>query len=437
MTIRQAVAIPILSVVLLCILITSCEKDSENAPVGEDWMDLDTQVYYIDTLTVNATTFKFDSIAVSGTDRLLIGAYTDPVFGFTKSKSYAQFTNSIYTLDSDAVFDSIALILNYDNYFYNDTIPVQKINVYEIIKDVEPDDDADSYYNTTRITVNTTPIASKSFIAKPKKDDSLHVTLNNIFGKTLFENLRDNKINNSDEFLKAYQGILIEPDNNNTAILGFLKSSFIRIYYTDKDELETEVSTFDMLFNTTNSFHNVSNTVEGTVFETLTSQEIYLPSSITNNTSFMQAGTGIATRIDIPNLESLYDISGTGIIIDAYLKISLKQNSSTKNLHTNDSLNVYIIDKKSNIVSALTDTQGNTVLGLIDQEDTEFNITTYSIPVKYFLNLKLTDINGDDLFLAIYPKDYNKSVNRYILNGEGASNNIKSKLELIYAIYDK
>lgn len=434
MTLKQAILAPLYTIILIGALLTSCTKDEDSFPVGEDWINLDTQVFYIDTLTVKTSTFKFDSIAVSSTSRLLIGAYTDPVFGLTTSKTYAQITNSTYTLSSSAVYDSVALILNYDTYFYNDTIPVQKINVYELLNDIEPDEDADSYYNTTEILPNSSPIATKSFYAKPNKDDSLHVTLNNTFGKTLFENIRDNKINNTDEFLKTYRGLLIEPDANNTAILGFLKSSFVRVYYTINEELSTETSlTLDMPFDYTNSFHNITSNLKGTIFETLTEQD----STITSYNSYMQSGTGIATRIDIPNVESLYDIAGTGIIIDASLSISLKQNSNTDNLYTEDSMNVYIIDKNSDIVSALTDTQGNTVLASITNEDTEFNVTTYTIPIKYFLNLKLNDLNGDKYYLAIYPKDFNQSVNRYIFNSEAASNNLKTKIELIYAIYDK
>ena len=435
MTIKQVFGVPIF-IIVLCASFISCEKHNENFPVGEDWINLDTHVYFIDTMSIKASTFKFDSISVSSTNRLLIGAYTDAVFGLTKSKVYTQFTNSTYTLESSTTFDSIALILNYDTYFYNDTIPVQKINVYEVLNDIEPDEDATSYYNTTKISSSTTAIATKSFYAKPHKDDSLHVTLSNTFGKTLFENLRDNKINDSEDFLRVYKGLLIEPDASNTAILGFLKSSFIRIYYSDKEEITSESLTLDMPFDETNSFHNISSAIETTVLNSLTDQETYLSSNYTINNVFMQAGTGIATRIDIPNIESLYDIPGTGIIIDANLKFKLKQNSATDNLHTSDNLNVYIIDQYSDIVGALTDTQGSTVYATIESEDSEFNITTYTIPVKYFLNLKLTDLNGDKLYLAIYPNDFNQSVDRYIFNGEAASNTIKSKLELTYAIYD-
>ncbi|WP_157757589.1 DUF4270 family protein [Pseudalgibacter alginicilyticus] len=436
MTIHRAISASFLFI-LLGILFIACESTEEDFPVGEDWVNLDTKVYFIDTLSIKMSTFKFDSIAVSNTSRLLVGAYTDPVFGLTKSQSFAQLSNYSYSLSSDAVFDSIALILNYDNYFYNDTIPNQTINIYEVLDDIEPDEDATNYYNTTTITTSNTSIGTKVFSAKPKKDDSLHVTLNDTFGKTLFENIRDNKINNSDEFLRAYKGLLIKPNDNNTAILGFSTSSYLRIYYNEGSELYSESLTFDIAFNTENSFHNISNITEGTIFESLTDQETYLPSTQTSNYTYAQAGTGMATRIDIPHLENIYDIPGTGIIIDANIKFSLKQNSSTKNLHTNDSLTVYIIDEKSNAISALTTTQGETVLALIEDEDEEFNVTTYSFPVKYFLNLKLTDLNGDDYSLALYPKDFNQSINRYILNGESASNTIKSKLELTYAIYDK
>ena len=62
--------------------------------IGEDYVDSNTKVYFIDTLTVKAATFQFDSLVVSNTNRLLIGAYSDSVFGKINSKSYLLlFTN--------------------------------------------------------------------------------------------------------------------------------------------------------------------------------------------------------------------------------------------------------------------------------------------------------------------------------------------------------
>ncbi|WP_445958057.1 DUF4270 family protein [Yeosuana sp.] len=435
MIIKQVIAVPLVFFAILFLFLVSCEEDT-TLPVGEDWIDVSTKVYFIDTLTVKATTFKFDSIVVSNASRLLIGAYTDPVFGLSKSKSYVQLYNSVYSLDNDAVFDSIALILKYDNYFYNDTIPTQKFNIYRVTQKIEPDDETDAFYNTTEFTYDSTPLASESFLTYPKKEDSLHILLNNTFGKALFDDIKDNDINNSEEFLYRYKGLLIEADHSNTTILGFSYDSFLRIYYTIKDETDDVSNEFDITFNSSNSFNNISSDTQGTYFESLTDQDVYLPSYLTNNATYIQAGTGIATRIEIPYIEKINDIPGTGTILDANLKISIKQSSSTEILFTNDDLNIYIYNKNGEVLGSLTDSAGETVLGLIENESSEYNIITYSIPLKYFLDLKLSTINDDNLFLAIYSQNYNDSLDRYIFNGEKASNDLKVKLELTYAIYD-
>ncbi|MEP1490380.1 MAG: DUF4270 family protein [Algibacter sp.] len=431
MTIKQVVRMPIILLSILFLILVSCEETDTDIPIGEDWFNLDTKVYFTDSMTVNVSTFKFDSIIVSNTDRLLVGAYDDLILGHTKSKTYAQLGLYEFDIDDEAVYDSIALILNYDNYFYNDTIPTQNLSVYEVIEDIKYiDDDEDFFYNTNIFAIDETSIGTKSFIAKPKKDDSLHVTLNNTFGKRLFDKIIDNDINNSDEFLDEHKGLLIEPDDSNTAVLGFLKTSFLRIYYTIEDESDNVEGTLDIAFNSTNSFHNITPSGDS-------NQETSIPSTALNNTSVIQSGTGLSTRIDIPNVEGVYDIPGTGTIVEAYLKLSLKENSSTDLLHTRDSLNVYIIDNKGDVVNTLTDYSGETALGIIESTSDEFNEITYSIPVAYFLDLKLTEINGDELYLAIYSQDFNQSVDRYILNGEDADTSLKAKLELTYAIYDE
>uniref|UniRef100_UPI0040488FCA DUF4270 family protein n=1 Tax=Mariniflexile sp. TaxID=1979402 RepID=UPI0040488FCA len=435
MNIKQLITAPLVFFATILLFLVSCQEDT-TLPVGEDWINVSTKVYYIDTLTVKASTFKFDSIVVSNASRLLIGTYTDPVFGISKSKSYVQLYNSVYSLDNDAVFDSIALILKYDNYFYNDTIPTQKFNIYRVTQKIEPDDETDYFYNTTEFTYESTPLASESFLAYPKKEDSLHIILNNSFGKSLFDDIKNNDINNSEEFLYRYKGLLIEADNSNTTILGFSYDSFLRIYYTIKDETDDVSNEFDIKFNSSNSFNNISSDTQGTYFESLTNQDVYLPSYLTNNATYIQAGTGIATRIEIPYIEKINDIPGTGTILDANLKISIKQSSSTEILFTNDDLNIYIYNKNGEVLGSLTDTLGETVLGLIENESSEYNIITYSIPLKYFLDLKLSTINDDNLFLAIYSQNYNDSLDRYIFNGEKASNDLKAKLELTYTIYD-
>ncbi|MCL5127616.1 DUF4270 family protein [Algibacter sp. L4_22] len=417
-------------------VVISCEEDEDLVPVGEDWIKVDTKIYFIDSMTVESSTFKFDSISVSNTSRLLVGSYTDPVFGKVKAKSFMQLAYPFSSISDDAVYDSIALVLNYDNYYYNDTTQTQSIEVFNVLDDIKTDDGY--FYNTTTFDVSETSIGSRTFTPYPTKEDSIHVRISDVFGEELYEKIRDNEITTSDEFLNQYQGILVSPDENNTSVLGFSTTSSLRLYYSYDDETEAEESEIiEFSLNSTNSFHNIATDYSGTYFDTLESEETQIASTDTDDNVFTQSGTGLATRIDIPFVERINDIAGTGSILDANLKISIKQNSSTENLFTRDSLSVYLIDRKGDVYGVLTDTSSETVYAVLEDSDEEFETLTYFIPVTYFLNLKLDATYKDNLYLAIYGQDFNQSVDRYILNGEETpSDDLKLKLELTYAIYE-
>ncbi len=421
---------------MVLILCLACNRDEDiTLEIGEDFVNSDTKVYYIDTLTTLTSTFKFDSIPVASPSRFLIGSYDDPIFGNVNSKSFLQLANnSGYTIDNEAVFDSIAVILEYDNYFYNDTTTVQQFSIHEIIEDIKPDDD--TYYNTSNFDFDNTPIAIRDFIARPNEPDSLHILLNQNFGLELFNKIQENDINNNDELINEYQGLLIQPSTNNSCILGFTTNSLVRMYYSIPNESNNDERFFDFSFNITNSFNQTKSNPQGTYFENIVDVESDLPSIDTDNTSFIQSGNAIATKIDIPYIERIYDIEGSGTIINANLKISLKKNSFSDNLHTRDSLQVFILNHNSEIIAPLTNFSV-IAQATLDTENTEFGEKTYIIPIKDFLEQKLDDDTFQDLFLAIYSVNFDNSVDRYILNGEASEDDDeKVKLELTYAIYD-
>ena len=413
----------------------SCSDQDET--VGRNFINNTTKAFFIDTLTVKTSTFQFDSIGVNNTKRLLIGAYTDPVFGVTKSKVYTRFANSYYNIDETAVYDSIELILKYDGYYYNDTIPFQEFNIYRVTENIKPRSDL-NYYNTMAFEIESNPIATSVFQPKINKVDSLRIRINDDFGNLLFNEIQGNDFNDYVEFINRYKGFLIEPSESNTTVLGFSNTSYFRVYYTVPDGDDDTDVTLDLAFDTTNSFHNISSNQQNTYFSSLESQETYINSTETDNNSFIQSGTAIATKINLPFLESIREIQGTGTVLSASLTVSLKRNSSTNNLRTRDSLALSIINQRSEVVSELLQYDTSSALGLIDDvTEPEFNITRYKIPLKLFVDLKLTDPNRANYYLALYSQDFNASVDRYILNGEEADNDLKIKLELTYAVYDE
>ncbi len=429
-----------LSLFLFIFLLVSCDKKEGDfiLQIGEDYLNSTTKVYFIDTLTVKAATIQFDSLIVNNVDRLLIGAYNDPVFGKTKSRSFVQLQNSIYSIEDDAVYDSIALILKYDNYFYNDTIPNQRFKVFELLDEIKPNEDDGFYYNTMSFNSNINSIAEKDFYAEPNRNDSLNIKIDDVFGTTLFNKIKNDEINDNDEFLDDYKGLLIDADGDvSTAVLGFSKNSLLRMYYVINDGDDTSEETIDFTFNTSNTFNQTESNKVGTYFGEIADQETVLPSLETDNSCFIQSGIGLVTRIDIPYINSLNEISREGIVISAKLKFSLKRNTFSDNLHTKKSLKAYIVDGKARILYDLTLNDGTTsITTTIENDNPEFETDIYSLDIKPFISLKQTE-TYEEHFLVIYPPDFNSSVDRYVFNGENASSDLQMKLELTYAVYDE
>lgn len=418
------------------LILSSCNGDDGelSLQIGEDYINSNTKVFFIETMTVESSTIKFDSLIVSNSNRILVGAYNDPIFGTTQSKSFLQLQNSYFDINDEAVYDSIALILNYDKYFYNDTIPIQQFEVYEVLETIKPDEGY--YFNSTNFNVSNLPIAIKDFIAKPKKDDSLHISVIDTYGSTLFNKIMNNDINNIVDYHDEYKGLqIVANEAVTTSVLGFSKESFLRMYYSIPGEIESDELFLDFDVNYGNTFNQITSDKTGTYFESIEDQETVLSSLETDNSSFIQSGTGIVTRINIPHIKSLNDIQGDGVVVDAKLKFSIKQDSDSQNLFTRDSLSLFVIDRKGNVLENLL-ALGSPVFGNIVNDDPEFETDLYEVDIKPFIELKQAE-TFEEYFLAIYSQEFNESVDRYIFNGGQSSEDLKMKLELTYAIYDE
>ncbi|MBP1841188.1 DUF4270 family protein [Formosa algae] len=419
-------------------LLASCEADTTSvSDVGEDWINNGTKVFYIDTFSVETSTYKFDSLAITGNSRYIMGAYTDPILGRIEATPYFELYTDDFDIDEDAVFDSVALLLNYTDYYYNDTLSRQKFNVYKVLEEITPDDDASYFYNTTTFKTETTSIGSIDFLPTPIREDSIHFTLNNAFGKEIFEDIQDNEINNTDEFTQKYYGISIVSDASNSAVLGIATDSKLRIYYSIPDVVEDDEYYYDLTFNSSASFHNITQTTTNPDLSSLVDQSDEISSTETDNLTYIQGGSGLATRVDIPYIETINTLNGSGSIMDANLRISLKHNSNTDNLSVRDSLNVYIIDQFNDTSTQLVDYTGSVVYGLQVEDELNNDYVTYVISIKYFLDLKLNEVNPQNLILGFTCQGFNESVDRYILEGEDSDeSDLKATLELNYALYD-
>ncbi|MBQ4819430.1 DUF4270 family protein [Aquimarina sp. MMG016] len=434
---------PTIHILLILILLISCAErdDIPTLEVGQDFTDSDVRIISIDSFTVELSTYKFDSINTSSTNRILIGQYKDEIFGVTRAESYMELTSTNYSIPDDAELDSIALILNYDRYFYNDTTKISSIQVHLLKDELRPEDDV--FYNTSREVFEEIPVASKNFFPEPTDEDSLHISIPIEVGRLVFEQIQDNIINDNEELRNEFKGFSLQPaPDDDSSIIGFTinnAETYLCFFYTIPGEFGDEEETFDLGINFNETFptffNRIQSNTEGTFFENLIDQEINLSSSESNNRSYIQAGVGMVTRIQFPTIKNIFEIPGTGTILDATLRIKPPPQTFSDLRPIRDSLVVVIADQNNELGDQLFNGEG-LVFANINEEDKEFNEIAYEIPVGVYLEDELSESPENDNSIVIFNQNFNNTVDRIVLEGESSSD-FEAQLIVTYAIYDE
>ncbi|KFF06795.1 DUF4270 family protein [Flavobacterium reichenbachii] len=438
-----------LLILLFAITLFSCGTDTDAGEfvVGSDYLAANNKVVLIDTVTVDMSTINFDSLATSSQGRILIGNYNDPIFGKVKSNSYFQLSTStyaLYTTGSDTqavnyVFDSISMILKYDNYYYGDTTAVQKFDIHRLTQKVKPNTNDDSFYNNSALAYSEESLGSISFKPRPIQKDSINIRMNDAFGTALFQKLKSRELTDFDSFTEYLKGLVLVPNTtNSSSVIGFsTATSKVRLYYSkyqaDTDEISYYID-FTIL-DTSKQFNAISLDKTGTLLQNLPISSSKLVSSATSNQGFIQSGTGVACRIDFPNIKQLKYIADNGAIVDAELILKPVNNSYSAQYPLADSLAIYVGDNLNRISTSLANSAGTAVYGILNKKSDEFNENIgYSMHIGNFLQkemLKQTDARSSLIFTL---PGISKTVNRIVLGDQKHLNN-KIQLKIYYISY--
>jgi len=440
-----------LVVFFVFIVVISCDSDVDEGKfiVGSDYLSVTNKVLLLDTLTVELSTIQLDSLITSNTSRILVGNYLDPLFGNVVSESYFQLTPTSYTIedatsDTNApnyVFDSIAMILKYDRYYYGDTTKVQNLSVHQLTQKVKPvsiDNSVTSFYNKSKLKYESQSLGALAYRPRPIGRDSLNIRLSDSFGSALFLKLQKKEITDVNELIDYFKGIVIKSGSSSSnCMVGFGTSSVIRMYYSDsKSKIEEKSLYRDFAIADLNKqFNAIQSDRTGTLIENLPTSRYNLPSVNIFNQSFTQSGTGVMSRVSFPNLKQLQYIAAKGSIIKAELFIRPVKNSYSKSFPLADSLQVYTSDNLNRITSRLYGNDGNPVYGILNTKEDEFNESIgYTIPIGDFLRkevLKLTETKAS-LLLAL--PSFDKGVNRVVF-GDQSNKESKLQVKIYYITY--
>ncbi|WP_345200422.1 DUF4270 family protein [Chryseobacterium ginsengisoli] len=412
---------------LLCIsmmFLFSCEDETNTYDVGSSWIDAQSKIVMIDTLTMKMSTIMMDSTITSGKSVMMIGNIKDQTFGKVTSSSLFELNPSSYTLTSptSAVFDSVVMYLTNTDFYYGDTLKTYKLNVHPLTDRIKLNNGY--LYNKSNFNYSSNSIGSAEFYPRPNTDSSyVKIKLDQSYGQTLFNTLKNSSVTNQEYFLNFYKGLALVPSSDNNAMLRFgINSSYqvqvnkstkekvsnvVRMYYHTTSQNGTELVkyTLDLSPSTSYQYNKIQNDFTGSELANLTPKNP-IPSANLGNKTYLMAGIGVYTKVEIPYLKSLKNLYENYKIIDATLSASPVAGYYSNNFYNPSPLYYYVGDKLNHLVSNYT-SDGTTEITTTLSNSSEFqNEHTYNFSMKSYVNTILTETVNSNYNTLIYPSSY-------------------------------
>ena len=409
----------------ILIIITLTLACTEQGEIGSSINQSNVEVISLDTFTLNISTVILDSIVTSGSNQVLVGSYLDDRVGRLTSTSYFQIglpSTSLGDFRESAVLDSICLILPY-NYYSGDTTVPFTLSVHALEEAIEYGEDAFALYNTNAFAFDTNPLTSYSFSPRPNRAKSLELRLPDELGNTWLSLLIENAdiFDDLENFQDFFPGLVLTADSiNGHCTLGFraigttnddneaTSSTFIRMYYQESGEGRT----LDFpLTNSSLQFNQITNDRRNTILADLEAQKQALSSEQTENEAYIQAGVGLVTRVEIPYIDRLLELGNTSATM--YAELIIRPVNNTFDIDKLPvSLNFFSSDQINRVGSSL---EFNSRVGL----DAEFDESTfYSFDITNYILAELNqDEFTDNVFLLTLPA-FSSTVERLVL-GDG------------------
>ncbi|MBI1938584.1 MAG: DUF4270 family protein [Ignavibacteriales bacterium] len=411
---------------------TACKENSTEFTLGEKYIESQTNLTLIDTFSVSLSTVIQDTLVTSGTGSMLIGNYSDAVFGKVTCSSYSQIgiPDNSGSIDNDDVYDSLSLVISYNKYFYGDTTGSQKISVHQLTEKIKLDDN-DVITSGTEFNCDAEPIGSIIYTPQPNNTiDTLTIRISDRIGLDLFDKLKSKSefIADDESFINYFHGLVLKADDSyEGSIIGFSAADLKLVLYTSRYE-ETDVEEINYEFPLNNSvkqFNNIKHDFSSTQLNSLVEQRSEQSSDKTEGHSFLQGGVGLFVKVKFPTLPEIF-LKERGTIMKAQLLLApLKGSYDSFDLPTD------LILYKSDKLNQRTYAHSTSTLNVDELYHEE---TNYTFDITSYLTNEFADnyIDPGQGLLIMLPNDeHHKTLERLILD----SKNQNTKLKIYYLSY--
>ena len=419
---RSAIILLLLSALVLNYACT--RKEIEFGTVPENNYS---HLVYIDSVGIQQSTVITDSFETGGATSLLLGRYKDPFLGVVSARSFFQMDkpSTFQNIGTDAIYDSLVLVIKPNDYYYGDTSRVQTIYVHELARTIVLSYSG-KLYNTGSTNINPVPLGSRTLRIRPVLDDSIMIRLADNKGKELFDKLQAQStvVTRSEDFLNYFYGISLSTgETDTTAIIGLQTGSnlWMRLYYHTNTPFDiNNVVDFPMLANTL-TYNQIMANRAGTGIISTTPGVSELPASQTGGYSFTQLGTGMAAKISFPGLRGI-------LLNNQYLKLLKAElilrpaalSFDREKYKLPDRIELQSTDATNISQGSISDSTGNKVLYATPVVDEIYGRNNYyRFDLTFYINHLLSTPGSEDFGLYIQPtfSTVSPNVNRLIVGG--------------------
>lgn len=429
---------------LFAILFVSCTISTiEDFVVGENFINDNTGIMMIDTLTIKSSTVLYDSIISNSSSRFLIGSNYNSFSGYKNSNTFMEMKFDDDIDNTKFVFDSLKLVLNYDTYYFGDTTVVQTITVHQLQEEMVLGENG-YLYTTSKFNYNSVPLGSISLKPRPNSHQEVSIKLSDKLGKRLSKMImaKNDTILSSDLFSKFFNGLVIRSQSEiKGAVLGFRSTDSessgsgsstkvkiktkpeIRLYYHLSPNPESQSDLFyKFSYNSDGiNFNQISGNTSNSLLDGITDSGNERCTVLTEGHIFVQSGIQVFSKFRIPYVDNLLRMGKNSAFVGATLRLYPIKGTYSNSAGLPDSLYVYSADLKNKLTTQIT-VPGSTTdfsyarLNIIkDVEETVY----YEIDVSNFVGTELTEEleTNRSLMVGFGSSVSNKSANYLVLGG--------------------
>lgn len=432
--------ITLLFLLLPALLFISCSDNPEEFTLGDEFIESQAGIRIIDTLSINLSTVILDTMPSAGSENMLIGNYKDEVFGKINFSSFFCLEIPAYVdVETDDIYDSLCLIIQYNNYYFGDTSKSQKISVHQLTENIEIDDE-EYLSNNSSFSYNSAPLGTIEYTPQPNNEkDTLVIKLSDGMGNDLFTKLKDESdlLTDSITFINYFHGLMLKADDSYYGnVIGFAAASgdIRMILYSSRYGKEKEVITHEFRYTETGKqFNNIKHDFSSTSLSNLKQQRYSLNSYSTGGLSYLLGGIGLAIRVDFPSLKELLMLE-RGKIADAKLMIAPAAGSYSNASDLPSEMIIYKTDRLNRRNSQVITSAGTEAASALTLDDMYNENTFFEFDLTYFLNSELSDkyVDPEDgLIITLNSTDLNTSLYRLMADTDSKN----TKLKIYYLSY--